>query len=601
MELRDYLNVIRARKWVIIQAIVVVTLTAVVVSLVQPKVYEGHATVLISEKDTTAALLGTTVSEFSQPERGLETQVQLMQLRPLAEETIRELGLEMSPARLLSFVTVSAVGQTNVVTVRAEAASPELAADIANSMARGFVDWSREIKRESIRAAADEVESRLDEAREQILQLGGRIQEEGKSDELTAELSMLTGTYTTLAEKLEQLRINEQLEEGAGRVVSEAVPNQQPVSPQPTRNALMGLLVGLILGVGMAFLYEYLDDTIKSTEEAEKVYGAPVLGIIPMEKMEKGVKRQVSIIDAPGSSAAEAYRVLRNSIDFVNFEHDLKTLLVTSATPGEGKSTVSANLAVSLAQAGKKVVLVSCDFRRPTTQQFFPVTDMIGLSDVLLGTHTLKSALQRPMDEQLLVLTAGKMPPNASELLSSAKMQTLFDEISEWADWVIIDSPPILAVADPVAVSRWVDGVLIVSRAGTSSKEAAAKAVELLGKVGARIAGVAVWGLDETKNRPGYGYGYGYYTGGYYYARSYYGAGQAPAAPQSKSAPGPEDAEWVTEPPLRRRFAATIGRVLSALLAFLAVVAVALIIGYFLDQYFGWELLPDLSSFIPRL
>ncbi|MDP2401496.1 MAG: polysaccharide biosynthesis tyrosine autokinase, partial [Actinomycetota bacterium] len=379
-----------------------------------------------------------------------------------------------------------------------------MAAAIANQMAEEFVVWSRETKRENISAAVDEVEIRLEDAQEQVLELGRRVQREGKTDELDAELRIITGLYTTLADRLEQLRIQQQLEEGAGRIVSPAVRSDVPVTPNPLRNGALGLAVGLVLGLGMAFLYEYLDNTLKTTEDAERIYGAPVLGMIPLEKFEKDEKRRLTIVQHPGSPAAEAYRVLRNSLDFINFEHDIKTLLVTSAAPGEGKSTVAANLAASLAQAGKKVALVSCDFRKPTTEHFFGVQNMIGLSDVLLGRHTLKAALQRPGDESLLVMTSGKMPPNPSELLGSQKMQALMTELGEWADWVIVDTPPLLAVADPAALARWVDGVLIVSRAGVSTRDAAAKGVEMLEKVGARIVGSVVWGLDATSAGSGY-------------------------------------------------------------------------------------------------
>jgi capsular exopolysaccharide synthesis family protein len=537
----------------------------------------------------------------SQPERALQTQVQLVKVRPVAEAAIKRLGLKESPASLMGRVNVSAVGQTNVIAVGAEAPTPAEAAAIANAVADEYVTASRARKRASIKEAADEVEQRLDQAREEILELGRRVRDSGKSDELTAELQIATGTYSTLAEKLEQLRINERLESGSGTVVQDAAPPGSPVRPQPLRNAGLGLLVGLVFGVGMAFLYEYLDNTIKSTDEAEKTYGAPVLAIVPMDKIEKGQKRRLTIVEAPGSASAEAYRVLRNSIDFVNFEHNMKTVLVTSATPGEGKSTVSANLAASLAQAGKKVVLISCDFRRPTTDQFFGVNNLIGLSDVLLGTHSLKAALQQPTNDQLLVLTAGKMPPNPSELLASSKMEEVISSLEEWADWVIIDTPPILAVADPVSVARWVDGVLMVSKAMESTKEAALKAVELLSKVGARVIGVAVWGLDETKNRPGYGYGYGYYTGGYYYYHSYYGYAPAPKGKKSAVQDGtePEAGEWVAKPSAGRRIAAALGRIMSALLAFLAVLGIALVIAYFLDQYFGWGLSVTLLSLLP--
>ncbi len=594
MELRDFLNVVRGRRWLIVQAVLIVTLTAVVVSFIQPKRYSAEAKVLVVERDTGAALFGTVLPEFSsQPERGLQTQVQLMQLRPLAEQTIRKLGLRTSPEGLLSVVSVRSLGLTNIIAIEATWGDSETAAAIANTMADEYVSYSREYKRESIKAAADEVESRLEEAQTQIIELGKRISREGKSDELAAELELLTGTYTTLAEKVEQLRINEQLEVGSGRLVSPAVISADPVSPKPARNGVLGLVVGLALGVAMAFLYEYMDNTMKSTEEAEKVYGAPVLGAIPLEKLEKGTKRRLTIIESPGSSAAESYRVLRNSLDFVNFEHRLRTLLITSAAPAEGKSTVAANLAASLAQAGKKVVLVSCDFRRPTTEQFFGVNNMIGLSEVLLGTHSLKAALQRPREESLLILTSGKMPPNPSELLGSTKMQDLIAELEEWADWVIIDTPPLLAVADPASVSRWVDAVLVVSQAYVSTREAASKARQLLDKVGAKIIGVVVWGLEEGRRG---NYGYGHYAGGYYYYASYYGAPQQVVSKKKSkrgSAASAADLEqtWVPEPGPGRRLAALIGRALAVVLGFLAVAVVAALVIYFLDQYFAWGLM----------
>lgn len=586
MELRDYLNVISARRWVIIQAVLVVTLLAVVMGLVQPKQYAGEAKVLISERGTGSVVFGDSVSEFSNAERGLQTQVQLMQLRPLAENTVRKLGLEESPDSLLRRVSVIAMGQTNVVTIRVTAGSAPLAADIANTMAEEYVAWSRDIKRESVKVAADEVERRLGQAESDILELGRKISSQGKTDELSAELQLLTGTYATLAEKLEQLRISEQLETGTGRVVSPATVDTDPIAPQPIRNGVVGLAIGFLVGLGMAFLHEYLDNTIKSNDEAERVFGVPVLGTIPTTKFEKGAKRRLAIVESPGSSEAEAYRVLRNSLDFVNFEHKLRTLVVSSAAPAEGKSTVAANLASSLAQAGKKVVLVSCDFRKPTTEQFFDVNSVIGLSDVLLGTHSLKSALQRPMDEQLLILTSGKMPPNPSELLGSEKMKTLVHELEEWADLVIIDTPPLLAVADPAAVARWADGVVLVLRAGVSTRDASDKARELLENVGAHLVGVVAWGLDQGKSG-----GYGYYAGTHYYYSSYHGV-QEPVTgvrgPKRAATGDPEDSDWMPAVSPGRRIAKIAGRILTVSLGFAVTIAVMAVAAYLVDQYFGW-------------
>jgi polysaccharide biosynthesis transport protein len=601
MELRDYIHVFSARRWVIIQAALIVTLTAVAVSYVQPRTYQGQAQVIISEGSAASALLGNSLSPLSsQPERSLQTQIELMRSRPTAEATIKKLGLNTTPQDLLKHVTVTEAGQTNIVNVTATDASPEMAVKIANTMAEEYVVAARDAQRASITAAADEVERRLEDAQTQIIAIGHRIaSSKNESADLTAELQIATGTYSTLAEKLESLRISEQLETGPGRITSPAVSDPRPVSPKPLRNGVLGLIIGIVFGISMAFLYEYLDNTIKSTEEAEKLFGAPVLGTIPADKLEKGQKRRLALVESPGSSTAESYRVLRNSLDFVNFQKDIHTLLITSAAPGEGKSTVAANLSAALAQAGKKVVLVSVDFRRPTTDQFFNVNNMIGLSDVLLGTHSLKSALQRPGEEQLLVLTAGKMPPNPSELLSSHKMQEVLHALGEWGEWIIIDSPPLLAVADPASVARWSDGVLMVSQAGVSTREAGAKAMQLLEKVGARTVGVVIWGLDESRAGTA---GYGYYAGGYYYYASYYSPSPEPkkkkrAKEGAPPAPVPEKT-WVPEISPGRRFAAALGRVLSGVLAFLVVVAIAAVVAFFLDRYFGWGLSETVTGYM---
>jgi capsular exopolysaccharide synthesis family protein len=422
----------------------------------------------------------------------------------------------------------------------------------------------------------------------EILALGKRLANEQpkdkngqpiRNDQLTAQLDIATGLYSTLAEKLETLRINEQLENGNGRVVALASINTTAVSPEPKRDAALGLVLGLILGVGVAFLMEYLDNAIKSAEEAERVFGAPVLGEIPLEEFAKDEPRRLTILQHPGSAAAESYRALRNSLDFINFEHDIKTVLVSSPAPSEGKSTVAANLAAALAQTGKKVVLVSSDFRRPTTEEFFDVQNTIGLSDVLMGKNSLKSALQRPGDDQLLVLTSGKMPPNPSELLGSQRMQEVVDSLKEWADWIIIDTPPLLAVADTASLVRWADGVLLVSRAGSATRDAARRAHQLLEKVGARVLGVIVWGFAEESPRSGY------YTGYYNYYQAY-GAkrGQVDIA---QAGHGTREASL--EPPVSfgRKAAVFVGRVMAGLLGFVVVVLVIVGVALVLDALYG--------------
>lgn len=610
LELKDFLKIIRTRKLVIVNAILVVAIIALAISFTQSPQYVGEARVLITERDAGAALLGNVIPEITgQPERALDTQVQLLQMRPLLENTIRELNLGITPRELEGRIQVSAVGRTNIISVNVSDSDPARAAAIANELAEQFTRWSRDHRRESIAAAVDQVDARLAEVEDEILTLGRKVQAEGRTEELAAGLQVALSAYSSLSQERENLRIQEQLETGSARVVSPAVINEDPVSPNPLRNAILALSIGMALGLGLAMLNEYLDNTLKSSEEVESIFGAPVLGMIPLEKLEDTDQKRLTIVDRPGSVAAEAYRVLRNSLDFVNFEHNIKTLLITSAAPMEGKSTLSANLAASLAQTGQNVVLISCDFRRPTTERFFGVQNIIGLSDVLRGAHTLKSALQRPGDEHLLVLTAGKMPPNPSEILGSTKMQELIENLKEWADWIILDTPPLLAVADATALARWADGTLIVTRGGVSTRDAAVKARDMLEMVGAKIIGSVIWGLEEKLAGGGYGY-YGQYSYSAYYQqpdvasrsasskRGHDSGAKAVVNVRNSTGASVPSVHFPQETGFRKAIR-TVWRVLVGVLGIILVLVVALAVLYIADQALGWRIIENLVNLLP--
>jgi succinoglycan biosynthesis transport protein ExoP len=495
VELRDYLNVMRSRSRIVILAVVVVTLTVLAVSLLQSPAYQGEARVFIGDTDAGAAILGSKSGDSGGTERSSQTQVELMTSQPVLEKAIRSLKLQTTPKALRKKLTVKAVGQTNVITITATDGNPERAAVTANAVANAYVQWSRETKRESINAAADEVQVRLDAAKAEILDVSRRIQGAGRTEGLAAELTIATAKYSALSQKLEDLRVNEDLAVGSGRVTTSAAADPNPVSPKPVRNGILAIALGLIVGVGLAFLLESMDDTIKSMQQAEELYGAPVLGNIPGTNSAQPQQRTLSIVDDPGGPAAEAYRVLRNNLNFVNFQNNIKTLLITSSVPAEGKSTVAANLAMALVNSGAKVALVNSDLRRPATGEFFDVHNRVGLSDVLLGGIVLEAALQRPVGPNLLVLNSGTMPPNPSELIGSEQMAELLSSLQELSDWVILDSPPLLAASDASALVQWSDAVLMVAHGGVSTRRAAEAGREMLEKVGARTVGVVLWGL----------------------------------------------------------------------------------------------------------
>ena len=208
----------------------------------------------------------------------------------------------------------------------------------------------------------------------------------------------------------------------------------------------------------------------------------------------------------PKSIAAESYRTLRTNIQYSSFDKDYKVIMVTSSEPGEGKSTTSGNLALCLAQGDKKVVLIDCDLRKPSIHKKFKVSNIVGLSDVIIGKEELVAALHR-YNKNLVILTSGKIPPNPSEMLSSKAMAALIENLKENFDYIILDTPPVQAVTDSQILSTKADGSILVVRSEKTKKESVQNAIGLLKKVNANIIGTVLNGVDNSKNKYNYYYG----------------------------------------------------------------------------------------------
>lgn len=508
MDLREYVRVVRARLWIIVAAVVITFGLALGVSLLQPRVYEAEANLLISEQST-ASGLDVALTGFSvQPERGLQTQVRMLRMRPAFERTIRKLDLRMHPDQLFDITEIVPEGQTNVVTVRVRDEDPEQAARIANTLAEEYSLWVRDFTRSRIRAAATEVEKELEQLRAEMVSLGKAAGSNPSQSEALG-LQIAAQDYAGLSEELRQLKVREQMEVGPVQVVNTAAVPEQPVAPTPVRNAALGLVAGVLLGITVAFVTESLDTSIKDTATVGELVSAPVLGIVPLQR--EDVSGGVVLNRNATAPVAEAFRGIRNSLDFINFEHKIKTLLITSAAPGEGKSTVAANLAEGLARAGKRVVIVSVDFHRPRSAAYLGTSENLGLSHVLSGQFGLETCLQSTGEGGPVVLAAGKVPPNPSELLGSERMGALIEQLEARADWVILDAPPVLAVADTTAVSKWTDGVLLVVRANKTTKDMVERAVQMLQGVGSRIIGSVLLGVTDGKSGAG-SYSYSSYA-----------------------------------------------------------------------------------------
>lgn len=334
--------------------------------------------------------------------------------------------------------------------------------------------------------------------------------------QLQRERSLAEKTYMDYSEKLRDLQVRERAIPASASVMEGARVPGAPVRPQKVRDLGLSLLVGLALGVAMAFLQEYLDDRVNTTEDVERATALPTLGVIPTVR---GEVRPLLTGHDPFSSIVESFRSLRTSIHYTAIDQQVRTLLVTSSHAREGKSTTSANLAIAMAQEGKRVVLLDGDLRHPTVAKIFDVDRSVGLTNVLAGELSLEAALQETEVKGLRVLGCGPMPPNPAEILSSRAMQALLEELQSYSDLIIVDTPPVLPVTDTQILAGRADGVVLVVEAGETRRGALRQSCQILHQTKVRVMGIVLNKIDQ--NSKGYYYYRYSYRGGYY--GDYYG------------------------------------------------------------------------------
>jgi tyrosine-protein kinase Etk/Wzc len=355
----------------------------------------------------------------------------------------------------------------------------------------------------------------------------GRLRDLPAAERDLARLERITKVnadiYTMLLNKHEEARIARASTISNINIVDPAIPPERPVKPQKRKNLLLGLLLGAMLGVGLAFFREYMDDTVKDPEQARQLLGLPLLAVIPFlggKKEDGSVVGLIALTD-PRSVGAEAFRSLRTALHFASPDRGRRVTLVTSTFPGEGKSTISANLGVTLTQTGARVLLVDCDLRRPSLHERFGRSKSPGLTEIITGDATMDDVIHDTGIPGLDFISAGTIPPNPAELLGSEAMALLLQESRGRYDHVILDAPPSLAVTDTPLLSARADQVMVVLEAGRVPVKAVTRLREVLASTGRPLVGFVF--NDKSQRGEGYGYyGYGYYG---------YGAvdGQAPA------------------------------------------------------------------------
>lgn len=517
-DLGRYLQVIVRRKWVVVLAIAIVLATAVVDSFAQTSVYQATALLLITPTVNASSVLNQSGAAGAPTVQDVQTQIEIITSGPVKDEVKSEFGV--APP-----VSVSEVGQTTVVQVRSSSTIARQAAEVANAYANDYVTSQRTQAINNLQTAGAQVQSRIDALQTQIETVDGEVATAPAKDQanLSTQLQNLLAQQGVFKQQLAQLQLNASVATGGGQVVTAAVTPTTPSSPRPDRTAVIALLVGLLYGIVLCFALDYLDDSVRSREDADRAaQGVPSLGFIPRIAGWKPTDRpRIVSLDEPKSPAAEAYRSIRTSIQFVGIDHPLQIIQVTSASAEEGKTTTLANLAVALASSGDRVCMCCCDLRRPRIHEFFGLDNAIGLTSVILGLASSSEAVTRvPGVERLWLLPSGPLPPNPSELLASERAAEVIRSLATLFDVVLLDSPPVLPVTDSAIVSAVADATVVVIHMGESTRREVARTMEILDQVHALVIGTVLNGISrETSD-------------GYYRYAGYYGA-RAESHPQS--------------------------------------------------------------------
>ncbi len=485
----ELLSVLWRRKLIVVVVFLVSIGAATALSLHHHKEYRSTAQLLFREPGFAQALFGSGLyqSGAEEPQRTTQTNIDVVTSISVAEQAQKLLHSGESPEGLLGSVSVSPSANANIADIEATRSSPAEAAAVANAFASGYISYRRETDRALVAQAEELVTQSLATAS-------------------PAERPKLENS-------LRQLRVLRALQTGNGEVIATARPNGKAVAPKPRRDATFGGVIGLFLGCALALLIDFLDRRLKTFEDIERAYGGyPVIASIPQMRP----ARTGALAAQLAGPAGEAYRMLRESLRFVDPTGMARCFVITSAEESEGKSTVAVNLSCALAAVGRKVILIEADMRRPTAAAQLGVpADAPGLSDLLISEGDLGDYLvAREGEPNLAILPSGVNPPNSADLLSAGRMSGVVTDVRNAAEVVIIDSPPLLPVADTRVLIQLpeIDGVLLVARAGASRRDRVRAARRILEQSGRKVFGLVITGVtgsvdgeyyySETPRRP---------------------------------------------------------------------------------------------------
>lgn len=518
LSLEQALGILRRRLPLIVLCVAVVASAAYGYSKHKTKKYTATASLAYSNNSLSQEIAGLPVSSSSSLLAAQQaSNVELVKGGNMAVETASLLGHGLTAEKVAGSMSVEGKAESGVVDVSATATSPVLAAAIANTYTRQFVQEQQSANRQYFKSALALIHKQLAALSPQQ-RVGGdgvELQDRAQTLDLLAELNY-----------------------GNAQIAQEALAPTGPSSPKTSRNTALGLFLGLVLGLGFAFLFEHFDSRIRQPEDLESIYRLPMLGVVRKSAaLSKSVRHNGSERALLPPAEAEAFNLIRAHLRFFNIDRDLRTILIASPAPGDGRSMIARQLAEAAARLGSRVLLLEADMRHPTLAQQLGLQSGPGLADVLIGTVAMEEAtesvsLQAPAGERangrtLDVLAAGAyLPPNPAALVESSAMDALLEQARSVYDLVMIDTPPLAVISDAFPLLRKVDGVVIVGRVGHSRRDAAEQLHELLASSGAPLLGIVANGSKSSG------------PGGYVYARE-----SRPPSPASASADGTSSSE----------------------------------------------------------
>jgi polysaccharide biosynthesis transport protein len=527
--LSDYVRVMRRRKWLIVAITALLCAAALLYSLERAPLYRASAEVLLDRTTLVADITGSAEpSSNQQPDRIAKTEAAVAAVPAVANRVLEATGItDMTAEQFLAHSSATARADADLLVLSVDADDPERAAVLATAYARKFTEYRKELDTAAIRRARLGLKTQM-----------ANVRKNGNK-----------AVYSDLQAKAQQLQTAEALATGNTSVIREpTAADVTKVRPRPLRDALLAAGAGLLLGIVVAFLRDALDTRIRSADEITARLGVPLLARIPEPPRSLQIADRLVMLAEPNGTEAEAFRMLRTNLDFVNLERRARTIMFTSASEREGKSTTVANLAIALARGGKHVVLVDLDLRRPFLHAFFDLEREPGLTHVVLDEATLEQAISKvwggessshdaapanaggrtsaaqkkalresegngraPLDGFLEVIPAGTFPPNAGEFVATHALENVLAQLRDRADFVLIDAPPLIGIGDALAISAKVDGVVVVTRMNRLRRPLLGELHRLLGTSPAETLGFVVTGAEAEEDRYGYGFD-GYYA-----------------------------------------------------------------------------------------